>query len=104
MIETCPEVSDPTNSSRDAVLSRLSDEDQNIQEQDLASILDAFRHDQKIHRSLIARQHLPESIVERLVRLLACSTDVNELVRRHSKSEAFTVDLRSVRSRPDWWR
>ncbi len=75
-----------------------------IQEQDLATILDDFRHDQKIHRAVIARQHLPATIVERLVRLVARSADINELLRRHAVPEAFPVDLRSVRSRPNWWR
>lgn len=89
---------------RDAVLSWLGEGDQEIPEQDIASILDAFRHDHKIHRTLIARRHLPATIVDRLVRLVASQDDVNDLLRRHGAPGSPPVDVRSVRSRPGWWR
>ncbi len=89
---------------QDDVLSRLGDGDRAVPEQELAAILDAFRHDNEIHRALIARPNLPPSIIHRLVRLVERDADLNDLLRRHAVPGSLPVDLRSIRPRPEWWR
>ena len=107
MLKTAPGIEETARANpgtkRDTILSSLEDQNRDIPERELATILDAFRHDRKIHRTLIARPHLPASIVDRLVRLVARDTELNDLLQRHAVPESFPADLRSVRSRPHWW-
>lgn len=99
-MSTTPEAAGP----RDATLSRLSDKSCEIPDVALAAILDAYRHDRRVHRALIARPALPEAIVLRLIRLVARRSDLDNLLARHAPAAPVTADLRAARLRPGWWR
>jgi len=95
---------EPQEIRRDAVLARLADDDREISEQDIATILDDFRHDGDVHRALIARERLPADIVERLIRLVGRDADLDDLLRRHAVAGSLPEGRRTVRTRPNWWQ
>lgn len=76
-----------------------------LNEDALASVLDAHRHDSTIHQALIALEQLPVAIADRLWRLVTSPSLREQLMMKHPLSPGSDRDLvRMSRDRPAWWR
>lgn len=92
-----------TETNGQSLLDRLTDAATEIPESQMMDLLDGYPHDETVHAAIIARRHLSDAVIVRLIGLVSPSL-FDRLVACHPLPEKYRREIRKRRpGRPSWW-